>query len=450
MKSALTGVRPAVAVAPGALPVVGHAVSLIRDPLGFLTDVGSQAELVEVRLGPQPAVLVCDPDLTRQVLVNARTFDKGGRLFDKIRHTAGDGLVSSLWPIHRRHRPLVQPAFHPRQLPRYAEVMHEEAAACTRSWRSGDQIDLTTVMQHYTLRVLLRTLFSATTAAPFLDNIQRSVPIVLRGAYQRAMNPVDLLERIPLPVNRRFNAALNSTRRIAATIISQYQHSGTDHGDLLSMLLAARDEKTGEGMTAEEINDHVFTLLIAGTETTASLVAWTFYLLGRHPHVARRLHDELDKLPTDRPVDLVGIRALDHTRRILLETLRLYPATWLLTRMTTTDHELGGYRLPADTTIIYSPYLIHRRPNIFPDPNLFDPDRWLPERAAAIPRSAFIPFGGGSRKCIGEDFGIVEATIALVTIARGWTLEAIDDRPVRPLPRIALSPGALPMTVRAR
>jgi cyclooctatin synthase len=449
MNPVLTAARPAMPVAPGALPVLGHAVAMARDPLGFLTSAGAGAPLVEVRLGTQRAVLVRDPELTHKVLVNARTFDKGGRIFEKIRQTVGDGLVSSSWPVHRRHRPLVQPAFHPRRLPRYAEVMREEIAACTGAWRSGARIDVNAAMQQYALRVLVRTLFSATTATPFLGDIQRCVPIMLHGGYRRAMNPFDALERVPTPGNRRYDAAVARTRHIARTIIGEYRRTGTDHGDLLSMLLAARDEETGETMTEEEIVNHVFTLLIAGTETTATLLSWTFHLLGRHPEHAARLRAEVDALP-DGPADPTALRGLGFTGRVLTETMRLYPPSWMLTRITTAEHELGGHVLPEGTTVMYSPWVIHRDAAVFPEPTRFDPDRWLPERSAGRPRGAFIPFGGGSRKCIGEDFGVIEATVALAGIARGWTLEPDDDRPVRPVPRIALATGPLPMTVRAR
>jgi pentalenene oxygenase len=384
------------------------------------------------------------------VLVRARTFDKGGRLFDKIRQTVGDGLISSAWPVHRGQRPLVQPAFHPGRLPRYATVMHEEAAALTAGWRSGRIIDVSAAMQQYTAQVLIRTLFSASTATPLLADLQRYVPIMLRGGYWRTMNPIDVLERIPVPANRRHWAAVHGTRHIAATIIGEYRRSGVDHGDLMSMLLAARNEQTGAQLADKEISNHVFTLLIAGTETTASLLAWVFHLLGRHPQVAERLHGELDTLPAGRPADLAVLRTLDYPGRVITETLRLYPPSWLLTRITTEECELGAHRLPAGTMVMFSPYLVHRRPDVFAEPDRFDPDRWLPERAKSVPRGAFIPFGGGSRKCIGDEFAVVEATIALVTIARSWAFRPADATPVRPVPRIALAPGPLPMRLVAR
>jgi pentalenene oxygenase len=328
--------------------------------------------------------------------------------------------------------------------------MHEQAAALTAGWRSGSCTDVSAAMQQYTTQVLIRTLFSASTATSLLDDLQRYIPIMLRGGYWRTMNPIDVLERIPFPANRRYLTAVRQTRHIAATIIGEYRRSGIDHGDLMSMLLIARNEQTGARLADEEISNHVFTLLIAGTETTACLLAWAFHLLGRHPQVAERLHDELDTLPAGRPADLATLRTLDYTRRVITETLRLYPPSWLLTRITTAECELGAYRLPAGSTVMFSPYLVHRRPDVYAEPDRFDPDRWLPERAKSIPRAAFIPFGGGSRKCIGDEFGIVEATIALVTIARSWSLQPVDATPVRPVPRIALAPGPLPMRLAAR
>src|SRR5262249_41103389 len=228
---------------------------------------------------------------------------------------------------------------------------------------------------------------------------------------------------------------LNTMRAIVGTIVGEYRRHGSDHSDLLSMLLAARDEQTGVGLTDEEVNNHIFTLLIAGSETTASLLAWVFHILGQEPEARRRLYAEVDALPSDGLLDPASLGNLDYTRRVITETLRLYPPGWLLTRITTRDCVLGDYQIAAGTTLLYSPYLLHHRADVFPEPERFDPDRWLPEQAATVPRGAFVPFGGGSRKCIGDTFGMVEATLALVTLARGWELEPQRTAPLHPVPR---------------
>jgi pentalenene oxygenase len=328
--------------------------------------------------------------------------------------------------------------------------MNEQMRTLTASWQPGGRIDVYAAMQEFTLRVLIATIFSAPLATPFLADIQRCIPILLRGGYWRSVNPIDFLERLPLPANRRYDSALNTMRTIVATIVGEYRRRGSDHGDLLSMLVAARDETTGVGLTDEEVNDHVFTLLIAGSETTASLLAWVFHILGHNTDARQRLYAEIDALPSGASVDMTSLTNLDFTRRVLTETLRLYPPGWLLTRITTRDCVLGDYRIPQGTTLLYSPYLLHHRADVFPEPELFDPDRWLPERAAAVPRGAFVPFGGGSRKCIGDTFGMVEATIALVAIARDWAFEPAGTAPVRPVPRIALAPERLPVTLHPR
>jgi cytochrome P450 len=265
---------PGVPVASGALPLAGHAVAMARSPLEFLVRVGAEADLVEVRLGPQRTLLVGSPELTREVQVRARIFDKGGRLFDKIRETAGNGLVSAPWTVHRRHRPLVQPAFHATRLPGYADVKREEAVALVADWEPGRRLDLTAAMQRYTTSVLARTLVRAPSASELLAELRYLVPVMLRGGYWRAVNPIGLLERIPTSGNRRYDAAIARTRQIADVIIADYRRSGAEHPDMLSVLIAARDEDTGAALTDQDISDHIFTMLVAGTETTASLLAY--------------------------------------------------------------------------------------------------------------------------------------------------------------------------------
>ncbi len=205
--------------------------------------------------------------------------------------------------------------------------------------------------------------------------------------------PVALAQKLPLPSNLRFNQALNRTRAVVDQIINDYQKAGVDHGDVLSTLLAARDEETGEGMTNREIHDQIMTLVLAGTETAAATLAWAFHLLGKNPEVERRLHTEVDEVLSGRPAGFDDVPKLSYTQRVITETLRLYPSTWILTRRTTAEVELGGHRLAPGTNILFSPYALHRDPDSFPDPERFDPDRWLPERSKAVPRGAMIPSG---------------------------------------------------------
>lgn len=436
--------------APGRLPVLGHAIPLRRRPLEFLEGLPEHGDLVEIRLGPQPAYMACHPELVRQVLLDPRTYDKGGPLFDKVRPLVGNGLFSSAWAEHRLQRRLVYPAFHPSRTASYAAMMCEEIDALLGSWRDGRAIDLAATLHALTVRVTTRTLFSTTADARAVADVQHCLPIILRGIYRRMTAPVGLLERLPTPENRRFEQARTRLRAVIDETVQGCRRSGADNGDLLSILVSARDEESGERLTDEDLRDQVMTLLIAGTETTASVVAWTFHLLSQHAEVEEQLHDEVDRVLEGRLPAFGDLPALDYARRVVTETLRLYPPAWLLSRMVTVETELAGEKLKPGATVLYSPYILGRSPGLFPDPSRFEPDRWLPERAASVPRGAMVPFGAGGRKCIGEAFGMAEATLAIAAVSTRWRLRPVPGTTVRPRPEAALGTGPLRMLPEPR
>ncbi|MGI5404658.1 cytochrome P450 [Streptomyces sp. CA-135486] len=436
--------------APGRLPVLGHAIPLRRHPLEFLAALPTHGDLVEIRLGPQPAYVACHPELVREVLLNPRTYDKGGPLFDKVRPLVGNGLFTAAWADHRLQRRLVQPAFHPGRMASYAAVMCEEIDGMLGSWQEGRAIDFGATLHALTVRVTTRTLFSTTIGGRAVADVQHCLPILLRGIYQRMTSPVGLLERLPTPQNRRFEQARGRLRAVIDETVQGCRRSGADHGDLLSTLVGARDEESGERFTDDELRDQVLTLLIAGTETTASVLGWAFHLLARYPEAEKQLHDEADRVLDGRLPAFADLSALDFARRVLTETLRLYPPAWLISRMVTVETELAGQRLKPGASVLYSPYLLGRNPGLFPDPDRFDPDRWLPERAASVPRGAMVPFGGGSRKCIGDVFGQAEATLALAAISSRWQLRPVPGTTVRPKPEAALGTGPVCMLPQPR
>ncbi|MFD7491118.1 cytochrome P450 [Streptomyces sp. NPDC059832] len=240
-------------------------------------------------------------------------------------------------------------------------------------------------------------------------------------------------------------------RHTCDLLIAERRADGTDHGDLLSALVAARDlEDGGRGMTDAEISDTILTVFLAGTETTASTLAWALDLLARHPEIEQRLHTEVDTVLRGNPASHADLPRLELTERIITETLRLYPSAWFLTRTVTHDTHLGGHPLPAGTSVAYSPYLIHHRPDLHTDPETFDPDRWDPQRPQA-PRNAFIPFATGARKCIGNTFAMTEATLALATITARWSLKHLPGQPpVRPVLGASFGPGRLRMHATPR
>jgi cytochrome P450 len=422
---------------------------MLRDPLTFVTRARPLGDVVEIRIGPQPAYLVNNPDLIRRVLVGeAKKYGKGVQ-FDKLRPTLGNGLVTAAGEEHLKHRRLVQPAFHHSRIAGYARTMRELSLEMAGSWRDGERIALDNELTELALKIVGRTLFSTEIGAEVVDEVIRSMPAVLNGVTKRAMLPA-VLEKLPTAENRRFNEANHRLRAVVDRIIAEYRRGGVDHGDMVSMLLLARDEETGEGLSDTQVRDEAVTMLLAGTETTSTLLSWVFFVLGQRPDLEERLHAEVDEVLGDGTMSFEQIGRLGYTRRLITEALRVYPPAWLLTRRTNEPVTLGGFALPAGASVLFSPYAVHRDPTLYADPDVFDPDRWLPERAKDVPRPAFVPFGAGNRQCIGEGFAWTEAIVVLATVASRWRMRPVPGAEVRMMPVATLRPSALPMLARSR
>lgn len=441
-----------IATAPGALPLLGHLVRLLRDPLGFVRSLPQHGDLVRIRLGPFEATMVCDPGLIHQVLLDDQTFDKGGPVFDRAREAIGNGLGNCPHSDHRRQRRLLQPAFHPSCLLGYTQAMTAQFVGATGSWRDRQVLDLRAEMLTITARVIVETLFSNTLPAPVLDQALEDLNALVTGIGQRMIMPPPL-DRLPTPGNRHFHQARTRLRHILSGIIADRRASGIDRGDLLSALLAARDTDTADtrqSLSDAEICDQIVTFFIGGTETTATAVTWALHLLALHPDIAEQLHAEIDAVLDG------GVAAYEHlpqlklTSQVITETLRLYPPAWLLTRSAVVDTHVGGQPIPAGTIIAYSPYLIHHRADLYPDPERFIPDRWAGTHRLPPTRDTFIPFGAGPRKCIGDQFAMIEATLGLATIAAHWHLESLSGQPVRPSVGVTLHPHERRMRAVAR
>ncbi|MFH8383345.1 cytochrome P450 [Kitasatospora sp. NPDC018058] len=434
------------ATAPGALPLLGHAPAFVRRPFDFVAGLAAHGDLVKVRLGPLDAYVVCHPDLVRRLLTEDRTYDKGGIIIDKVREAFGNGLATCPAADHRRQRRMLQPAFHRDRLPGYAAMMAEEIAGTTARWRDGDVIDVPAAMYRLTTAVTARCLFAAHERAGSLP-VHECMNVVTRGVARRMMMPLPGADRIPTPGNRRFQRAQRGLKEITRRLIADYRAAGTDHQDLLSTLLSTRDEH-GRGLSDGEIHDQVVTFLLAGMETTAATLSWTWTLLAANPAARDRLNAELDTVLDGRPARHEDLPALPLTSRIISETLRLYPPAWILSRTVAADTELGGHPLPAGTTVLYSPYLLHRRADLFPCPDRFDPDRWLTTARPAP--GTYTPFGLGARRCIGDTFGTTEAALALATIAGRWTVTPTPRQPVRPQRSSSMSPRSFQATLTRR
>jgi cytochrome P450 len=376
------------------------------------------------------------------------TFDKGGPLIDRGRELFGDSLTLCRHAQHRRQRGLVQPAFTKARLPGYAAVMTSAIGALADSWNTGDAMDVRAEMRAFTARVSVATLFGGSLSDADQQQALRDLSALLSGTNRRMFLPPSLAA-LPFPGNRSYNRARARLRQVLAQLIADYRRTGTDHGDALSMLLAAH----GDGiprLTDTEITDQLVILFTAGADTTANTLSWALYLLARHPEAERRLHQEVDVALAGWPATFADLGNLDFTGHVITETLRLYPAVPLATREVVADTELGGHPIAAGTILVLSPISLQYRPELFASPGQFDPARWSDVELSPLRRKALTPFGAGARKCIGDSFGMTMATLALASITARWTFTPLTAARVRPVLQAVLMPKNLRMVATAR
>jgi cytochrome P450 len=412
-----------------------------RDPPGALTDAAREfGDVVFFRLGPWPIYMFNHPDHVHEVLLTQQRHLIKGRGLRLARRIVGEGLLTSEGDFHRRQRRLAQPAFHHQRIQAYAGLMADYARRMGTRWQEGDSIDLYLEMLKLTVAIGNKTLFNL---EPETEGGRVCEALVTGlSTLSPFTNPLyPLFEKLPLPSHRRFRQAQERLEALIYQLIRDRRAGGEDPGDLLSMLMEAQDvEADGGRMTDAQLYDEVVTLLVAGHDATATLLAWTWDLLARHPRVEAALHAELDAVLEGRPPAFADLPRLTYTKMVLAETLRLRPPAWLVSRQATTDLTIGGYAVPAGAYVYVSPYVMHRDPRYFPEPERFVPERWTPEFEAGLPRFAYFPFGGGERICIGQPLAKLEGVVALAALAQDWQLRPVSARPVRPLPQITLRP----------
>ncbi|MFF3684829.1 cytochrome P450 [Streptomyces sp. NPDC002187] len=435
--------------APGAVPLLGHALSLWRDPLGFMKSLRAHGDLVRVDLGMMPMYVVTSAELVHEVTVKqARSFEKG-RFFDRLRPLAGNGLANANGELHRAHRRLIQPMFSKERIAGYSQIMSRNAQQLADSWTPGQVVDLEQVMAGYAIETLASTMFSTDIGLPAVEAVRKNLPVLLKNLLIRAASPT-FLDRLPIRANRDFDAASRALRAVIDEVVSTARRSGdADRGDLLSLLLAAQDADSGKSLSDVEVRDELSTILFAGAETTAAALAWTFHELAGRPETEEQLVAEIREVVGDRPVTLADVPRLEGIRRVLDEVIRLHGVT-LLMRRTTQPVVLGGIELPTGTEVAFSLYAIHRDPSLYANADTFDPDRWLPERRGDIAREAFVPFGAGNRKCIGDQFVWTEATIAIATVLAKWQLVPTPGHTPKEVASAVAHADRIPMTIQPR
>ncbi len=413
-----------------------------RDPLGFLQGLArAHGDIVFFRMGPQQVYLLSHPDLIKDVLVTQQDSFIKGRALQRAKRLLGEGLLTSEGTHHRRQRRLAQPAFHRQRIETYGAVMIDYAARAARQWQDGQTLDISREMMRLTLAIVAKTLFDADVTAD-TDDVGAALTEIME-LFQLLMLPYsEYLEKLPLPAMRKFGRARARLDAVIYRIIAARRRSGRDHGDLLSMLIAAQDEEgDGRGMSDEQLRDELMTLFLAGHETTANALTWTWYLLAQHPEVEQQLYAELAEVLGERTqFSVADYPRLRYTEMVAAEAMRLYPPAWAIGRLAVKDFAARDYVIPTGALVLLSPYVVQRDPRFFPAPEHFDPERWTPTAREPRHPYSYFPFGGGPRRCIGEAFAWLEVVLLIATTARQWRLKLAPDQTVIPLPRITLRP----------
>lgn len=408
--------------------------------LGRLTQLHQTfGDVVFFRPFNRPMCLCVDPVLIRQILVtdNAR-FTKSSALTGTSR-VLGSGLLTSEGELHRTQRKMIGPVFHAQTVKAYAADFVRQSNRLADGWRSGETIDLAQQMTELTLRVVAKSLFDTELDADVRPIGQDMATIV--EMFERSRDPLrPIKDRLPLASNRRFFAALDRLdARILELIRARQATPDADRFDLLSLLLMAHGEKGA--MSPQQVRDEAVTLFMAGHETTANALIWTWLFLAEHPEVGHRLRAEIATVVGDRDATADDVPRLVYTRAVLSESMRLRPPAWTIARQCAQAYDLGAFTIPAGTTILMPQFLVHRDARWWPGPERFDPSRWLDaEQTAGRPKYAYFPFGGGPRSCVGEPFAWLEAILLLATLAKRWDLRRVDATPITLFPTITLRP----------
>ncbi len=423
-----------------------------RDALNYLQTLARDyGDIVYFQLGPQDVYFLNHPDYIKDVLVTRHDNFIKGRALQRSKRLLGEGLLTSEGEFHRRQRRLAQPAFHRQRIASYGAVMTDYAARAQGRWRDGETLDIAHEMSRLTLGIVGKTLFDADVESE-ADEIGDALTQVM-NLFDLLLVPFsELLEKLPLPQTRRFQKARDRLDRTIYRMIDERRKSGRDHGDLLSMLMLADDEEGKSGrMSDEQVRDEAMTIFLAGHETTANALTWTWYLLSQHTDVETKLHAELDNVLESRLPTVDDVASLRYTEMVLAEAMRLYPPAWALGRLAINDFEIGGYTIPAKSLILMSQYVMHRDSRFFPDPERFDPERWISGTKESRPQYAYFPFGGGPRRCIGEGFAWMEGILLISTLAQRWRMRLVPGHPVEPNPVITLrAKHGLRMTLEQR
>lgn len=438
-------VVPSIPAVPG-LPLVGNLIKFTRDRLALHDDAARLGPIARISLLHIPIYQVCDADLAHKVLVEEPDAYKKSAGLKFLSPVLGEGLLSADGPVWKKHRKLLAPAFAPKRLSAYGQVMVDETRTQLAKWKPGTQIDLAHEMMELTLAIVGRTMFGADIRGD-ARTVGEGLDIAMHALVANITSPIQLGYDWPLPRHLAMKRAVKMLDEVVYKLIAEGRKLGKDRGDVLSMLLLARDTDDGTGLTDKEVRDEVMTLLLAGHETTANALAWTWYELGRNAPALQRLQEEVATVLGSRPVTVEDLPNLPWTAAVIDEAMRLYPPAYQTGRETLREVNLGGHIIPPRSHVVINIRCIHRRADYYPAPLAFRPERMLPEHKKARPRHHYLPFGAGPRVCIGSHFALMEAQLALATMIQHARVRPLSQY-VEPEPLITLRPkGGLPAVV---
>ena len=418
----------------------GHFFKFRRRPTEFLTELAALGDITYMRMYNQPAYFLNHPDLVRDLLVTSNDKFEKGRALKRAKSLLGEGLLTSEGEKHLRQRRMIQPAFHRTRIAEYAKAMVGFSVRMRNDWKDGEIRDIDKEMNRLTLQIVGKTLFSANIDNE-TDEVGQAMTTMIEMFDYLLMPFSEILQKLPLPLSIRFKKAKETLDKIIFGIIDERRKSGEDKGDLLSMLLMAQDEEDGKGMTDQQVRDEALTLFVAGHETTANALTFTWYLLSQNPEKRAKFHEEIDSVLQGKTPSMMDVRNLKYTESVFAESMRLFPPAWAIGRLAVEEHQFGEYKIPKGALVLLSPYVTHRDKRFWENADEFIPERWEKQSTKeAGQKFIYFPFSKGKRSCIGESFAMMEGVLVIATLAQKWKLNLTHSQRLGLNPLMTLRP----------
>ncbi len=418
----------------------GHFIKFRRQPTEFLTEMAKLGDISYFRIFKYPAYFLNHPDLIRDLLITSNSKFHKGRALQRAKGLLGEGLLTSEGKKHLKQRRMIQPAFHRGRIAEYAKAMVEYAEKMRDEWQDGEVRDIDHEMMKLTLQIVGKTLFSANVDDE-TDEVSNAMTSLIEMFNFLVIPFSEILEKLPIPPATKFKKSKETLDRVIYKIINERRKTGEDKGDLLSMLLMAQDEDDGSAMTDEQVRDEALTLFLAGHETTANAMTWTFYLLSQTPEKEAQLHEELDKVLSGKTPSMEDVPNLKYTEAVFAESMRLFPPAWAIGRLSIEEHKFGEYEIPVDALVLLSPYVTHRDKRFWENANEFIPERWFDQSIKeAGNKFIYFPFSKGVRSCIGESFAWMEGILLIATLCQKWKLNLESTQKIGLNPLMTLRP----------